>query len=118
VAQSIQEASSGKLPNVAQVTTSVMNDILPQMPALIASAKAGGGNTAVASVAGQTLTAVSASLSSTVNYDPEKDFTVTAIDNGNSARITKYNGKNTEIKIPPRIENRPQYGNISAPGAS
>jgi len=113
VAQNIEGATSGRLPNVAQVTTAVMNDILPKMPMLIASAKAGGDVTVAATATGQTSTATTTStaastaIPSTSNYDPEKDFTAIAIDNGNSARITKYNGKNTDVKIPPRIENRP-----------
>jgi len=44
-------------------------------------------------------------LSNVPGYDDEKDFTVEVIDGGSAARITKYNGKNTEIRIPPRIGN-------------
>jgi len=51
--------------------------------------------------------AVSAALSNALVYDDEKDFTVEVINDGNSARITRYNGKNTEINIPPRIGNHP-----------
>jgi len=39
-------------------------------------------------------------------YDDEKDFTVEVISEGSAARITKYAGKNTEIRIPPRIGDR------------
>jgi len=51
--------------------------------------------------------AVSASLPQAVGYDDEKDFTVEAINEGSAARITRYAGKNTEIRIPPYIGNRP-----------
>jgi len=114
VARSLDSVTSGKLPNVTELSTAVLNEILPRIPTLIESAIVeGGGNMTVTSTTvqtstGQTSTATTASatLPSTGNYDPEKDFTAIAIDNGNSARITKYNGKNTEVKIPPRIENR------------
>jgi formylglycine-generating enzyme required for sulfatase activity len=57
--------------------------------------------------AGQVSAAVSAALTNTVGYDDEKDFIVETINDGGAARITRYNGKNTELRIPPRIGNRP-----------
>jgi len=41
------------------------------------------------------------------NYDDEKDFTVEIINEGSGARITRYAGKSTEIRIPPRIGEQP-----------
>ena len=49
----------------------------------------------------------SASLPQALDYDDEKDFSVEAINDGSAARITRYNGKNTELNIPPRIGTRP-----------
>ena len=40
-------------------------------------------------------------------YDPESDFTVAVISNGSAVRITGYVGKNTVVRIPPRIRNLP-----------
>jgi hypothetical protein len=42
-----------------------------------------------------------------LNYDDEKDFTVELINEGSGARITRYAGKNTELRIPPRIDGQP-----------
>jgi len=79
------------------------------LDAKLAAAKAGGasGSSAGQASAGQTSAAASASLPQTSGYDDEKDFTVEAINEGSAARITRYVGKNTEIKIPPRIGDRP-----------
>jgi hypothetical protein len=41
------------------------------------------------------------------SYDDEKDFTVELINEDSAARITRYGGKNTELRIPPRIGDRP-----------
>jgi formylglycine-generating enzyme required for sulfatase activity len=57
--------------------------------------------------AGQVAAAANAALPNALGYDDEKDFTVETINDGSAARITRYNGKNTELKIPPRIGNRP-----------
>jgi hypothetical protein len=109
----IDGASSGKLPNVTDVVNSVMRDVTPRVQELVKVALTDGGAGSVAQVAGQSLTAVSASSSASassaviVSYDDEKDFTVEIIKENNSARITKYNGRNTELKIPPRIGDRP-----------
>ena len=40
-------------------------------------------------------------------YDSESDFTVETINGGKAVRITGYAGKNTEVRIPPRIRNLP-----------
>jgi len=108
----IDGASSGKLPNVADVVNSVMRDITPRVQELVTVALTDGGAGSVAQVAGQaptTASALSAASASTavIGYDDEKDFTVEIIKDSNSARITKYAGRNTELKIPPRIDNRP-----------
>jgi hypothetical protein len=42
-----------------------------------------------------------------ISYDDEKDFTVEIINEGGGARITRYAGKNTELRIPPRIGDHP-----------
>jgi len=57
--------------------------------------------------AGQVAATVNAALPNALGYDDEKDFIVETINDGGAARITRYNGKNTELKIPPRIGNRP-----------
>jgi len=41
----IDGASSGKLPNPMELTQTILKDILPQIPALVAAAKSGGGDT-------------------------------------------------------------------------
>jgi hypothetical protein len=74
------------------------------LDAKLSAAKAGG---AAGASAGQASLAGSASLPQTFAYDDEKDYTAEAINEGSAARITRYNGKNTELKIPPRIGNRP-----------
>jgi hypothetical protein len=56
-------------------------------------------------IAGQVPTAASAQ--SAQGYDDEKDFTVETINEDSAARITRYGGKNTELRIPPRIGDRP-----------
>jgi hypothetical protein len=56
---------------------------------------------------GQAPMAENAALPPIQGYDDEKDFTVEVISEGSAARITKYAGKNTEIRIPPRIGDRP-----------
>jgi len=126
VTSTINGAASGKLPNVTELSTAVLKDILPRVPTLVASAllqdTPGSGMPAAAPAAGAPGGKVAAPAavptggkgSPTVNgalpvasgYDPEKDFTATAINNGNAVRITKYNGKNTDVKIPPSIDNR------------
>ena len=74
------------------------------MDAKLASA---GGAGVPAPTAWQTPTAESALLPTVGNYDDEKDFTVEIINEGSGARITRYAGKNTEIRIPPRIGEQP-----------
>jgi len=101
----IDGASSGKLPNVTEVVNSVMRDVTPRVQELVTVALTDGGAGSVAQVAGQASTAVNAS--SAVSYDDEKDFTVEIIKESNTARITKYAGKNTELRIPPRIGEHP-----------
>jgi formylglycine-generating enzyme required for sulfatase activity len=103
----IDGASSGKLPNVTEVVNSVMRDITPRVQELVKVALTDGGAGSMAQVAGQASTTASASTAVIVGYDDEKDFTVEIIKESNSVRITKYNGKNTELKIPPRIGDRP-----------
>jgi len=109
----IDGAASGKLPNVAEVVNSVIRDITPRVQELVTVALTDGGAGSVAQVAGQapiTASALSTGSAPTaviVGYDDEKDFTVEIIKDSNSARITKYNGKSTELRIPPRIDNRP-----------
>jgi hypothetical protein len=108
----IDGASSGKLPNVTEVVNSVMRDVTPRVQELVKVALTDGGAGSVAQVAGQaptTASALSAASASTavVGYDDEKDFTVEILKESNSVRITKYNGKNTELKIPPRIGEHP-----------
>jgi len=122
VVKTLDSATSGKLPKANELVNDVLKDILPRVPALVAAAKAEvGGDIAamlntgqpstdsnVSPVAGQASTNVAnAPMPVTVTYDPESDFTTIAINNGSASRITKYTGKNTEIKIPPSIENRP-----------
>jgi len=120
VVRTLDGVTSGRLPNVNDLITAVLKDILPRVPALIAAAKMEGGvdmtvaqNTGQASTtanisqtAGQVSTTVNAPTQVAVAYDSESDFTTVAINNGSAARITKYTGKNTEVRIPPRIENR------------
>jgi len=107
----IDGATSGKLPNVTEVVNSVMRDVTPRVQELVKVALTDGGAGSVAQVAGQAPTTASAlsaaSASSAANYDDEKDFTVEIIKDSNKARIIKYNGKNTELKIPPSIGDRP-----------
>jgi formylglycine-generating enzyme required for sulfatase activity len=103
----IDSATSGKLPNQAELINSVMNDIIPRVKDLVAAAATEGVTGSVAQVAGQATTTVSVSASSAVSYDDEKDYTVETIKESNSVRITRYAGKNTELMIPPRIGDRP-----------
>ena len=103
----IDSASSGKLPNVTEVVNSVMRDITPRVQELVSVALTEGLTGSAAQIAGQAPTTTSISSAVIVSYDDEKDFTVEIIKESNSARITKYNGKNTEIKIPPRIGDHP-----------
>jgi len=113
----IDNATSGKLPNAAELVTKVMNDIVPRVPEVIAASLTDGGVPAAqiagqlstvgqAPTAGQIQSAVSAAQLQN-NYDDEKDFTVETINEGTAVRITRYNGKSTELKIPPRIGDRP-----------
>jgi formylglycine-generating enzyme required for sulfatase activity len=109
----IDSATSGKLPNQAELVNSVMKDITPRVQELVKVALTDGGNLdtkavpagASGSVAG--LSQTTANASSAVSYDDEKDFTVETIKESNSVRITKYAGKSTELMIPPRIGDRP-----------
>jgi len=107
----IDGATSGKLPSPAELVTKVLNDVLPRVPEIVAAATMEGMVDSVAQAVGQAPTtgqvqaAVSAQLQH--NYDDEKDFTVEIISGGNSVRITRYAGKSTELKIPPRIGDRP-----------
>jgi len=108
----IDNSTSGKLPNAAELVNKVLNDVVPRVPEIVAASLIEGDvpdvKTALPGVApppGQMTTAVNASLSNVPGYDDEKDFTVETIDGGSAARITKYSGKNTEIRIPPRIGN-------------
>ena len=111
VRSTIDGAMSGKLPNQTEVVNTVFKDILPRMPDLIAGAvaEAGSGGSDVRAVPAGTASSAgltAASASSAINYDDEKDFTVEIISDSNTARITRYVGKNTELKIPPRIGGR------------
>jgi len=105
----IDNATSGKLPNAAELVNKVLSDVVPRVPEIVAASLIEGDvpdvKTALAPPPGQMTTAVSASLSNVPGYDDEKEFTVEVIDGGSAARITKYNGKNTELRIPPRIGN-------------
>jgi len=108
----IDNATTGKLPNAAELVNKVLNDVVPRVPEIVAASLAEGdvpdvktALTGAAPPTGQMTTAVNASLSNVPGYDDEKEFTVEVIDGGSAARITKYNGKNTEIRIPPRIGN-------------
>jgi len=107
----IDSATSGRLPNQAELVNKVLNDIIPRVPQLVAAAAMEGVADSVAQSAGQVPTtgqvqaAVSAQLQH--NYDDEKDFTVEIISGGSSVRITRYTGRNTELRIPPRIGDRP-----------
>jgi len=40
-------------------------------------------------------------------YDDEKDFKVEVINEGKAVRITKYEGKRNQVRIPPKIQNLP-----------
>jgi len=103
----IDGASSGKLPNVTTVVNTVMKDVTPRVQELVKVALTGGDvNVSAALPIGQTGTA-GFSASSAVSYADEKDFTVEIIKESDSVRITRYNGKNTELNIPPRIGDRP-----------
>jgi hypothetical protein len=105
----IDGAASGKLPSQAELVNSVMKDITPRVQELLKVALTDGGNldamAVPASVAGSAPAAGQAATA--VSYDDEKDFTVEIIKESNSVRITKYAGKNTELKIPPRIGDHP-----------
>jgi len=107
----IDSATSGKLPNQAELVNKVMKDILPRVPELVAASAMEGVAGSVAQSAGQTPTAgqMQASVNAQLlhNYDDEKDFTVEIISGGSSVRITRYTGKSTELRIPPRIGERP-----------
>jgi hypothetical protein len=95
----INGATSGKLPNPAELSKTVLNDILPQVQGLATAALTEGGGGA----AGQVQVAANAQLQH--NYDDEKNFTVETINEGSAVRIIKYTGKSTELRIPPRIGN-------------
>jgi hypothetical protein len=101
----IDSATSGKLPNQAELVNKVMKDILPRVPELVAASATDGVAGSVAQTAGQVQASVSAQLQ--YNYDDEKDFTVEIIGGGSSVRITRYTGRNTELRIPPRIGEHP-----------
>jgi len=118
----IDSATSGKLPNKTELVNMVFKDILPRVPELVAAAIAEGNGldtkTASTGAAGSTTlptgqsptaeqiqSAVNAQLQH--NYDDEKDFTVEIINEGSAVRIIRYTGKNTELRIPPRIGDRP-----------
>jgi hypothetical protein len=111
----IDGAASGKLPSQAELVNSVMKDITPRIQELVKVALTDGGNldaiavpagaAGFAPAAGQGAAAVSAS--SAVGFDDEKDFTVEILKESNSVRITKYAGTNTELRIPPRLGDRP-----------
>ena len=107
----IDSATSGRLPNQAELVNKVLNDIIPRVPQLVAAAAMEGVADSVAQVTGQVPTAgqVQASVSAQLqhNYDDEKDFSVETINDGSSVRITRYAGKSTELRIPPRIGDRP-----------
>jgi len=105
----IDESSSGKLPNQKELVNSVMKDITPRVQELVKVALTDGGNLdAIAVPAGAAGFAPATGQTATsASYDDEKDFTVEIIKESNSVRITKYAGKNTELKIPPRIGDRP-----------
>jgi formylglycine-generating enzyme required for sulfatase activity len=105
----IDGAASGKLPSQAELVNSVMKDIIPRVQELVTVALTSGGNLdAIAVTAGVVGSAPAAGQAATaVSYDDEKDFTVEIIKESDSVRITKYAGKNTELKIPPRIGERP-----------
>ena len=51
-------------------------------------------------------------------YDSEADFTVRVINDDSAVRITRYNGNNTVVRIPPRINNLPviEIGGFSERG--
>jgi len=118
----IDGAMSGKLPNQTELVNMVLKDILPRVPGLVAAviAEGDGLDTKTASTgaadsttpptgqsptAEQIQSAVNAQLQH--NYDDEKDFTVEIINEGSAVRIIRYTGKNTELRIPPRIGDRP-----------
>jgi hypothetical protein len=105
----IDGAASGKLPSQAELVNSIMKDITPRVQELVKVALTDGGNPdAIAVAAGVAGSAPAAGQAATaVSYDDEKDFTVEILKESNSVRITKYAGKNTELKIPPRIGERP-----------
>jgi len=113
----IDSATSGKLPSPAELVTKVLNNVLPRVPEIVAAAAmedvAGSVAQAVGQLpttgqtptAGQVQAVASAQLQH--NYDDEKDFSVEIISGGSSVRITRYAGKSTELRIPPRIGDRP-----------
>jgi len=112
----IDSATSGKLPNQAELVNAVLKDIIPRVPELVAAARLEGDGPdaktaltgtvgSVAQITGQVQTAVNAQLQN--NYDDEKDFTSVVINEGSAVRITKYTGKNTDVNIPPLIGNLP-----------
>ena len=112
----IDNATSGKLPSQTELVNSVLKGIIPRVPELIAAATEGvtgsvaqavGQTTTTGQVptAGQVQAAVSAQLQN--NYDDEKDFSVEIINESNTVRITRYTGKSAELRIPPRIGDRP-----------
>jgi hypothetical protein len=113
----IDSATSGKLPNQAELVNAVLKDIIPRVPELVVAARMEGDGVpdaktaltgtagSVAQITGQVQTAVNAQLQN--NYDDEKDFTTVVINEGNAVRITKYVGKKTDVNIPPLIGNLP-----------
>jgi len=118
----IDGATSGKLPNQTELVNTVFKDILPRVPQLVAAAIAEGEglDTKTASTGAVGSTTPPARQSPTAeqiqsavnaqsqhNFDDEKDFTVETINDGGAVRIIRYTGKNTELRIPPRIGNIP-----------
>jgi len=118
----IDSATSGKLPNQTELVNMVLKDILPRIPGLVAAviAEGDGPDTKTASTGaagsttpptGQSPTAEQIQSAANAqlqhNYDDEKDFTVEIINDGGAVRIIRYTGKNTELRIPPLIGDRP-----------
>jgi len=112
----IDSATSGKLPNQAELVNAVLKDIIPRVPELVAAARMEGDSPdakialtgtagSVAQITGQVQTAINTQLQN--NYDDEKDFTSVVINEGSAVRITKYVGKKTDVNIPPLIGNLP-----------
>jgi len=101
----IDGAALGKLPKQAELVNSVLKDIMPRVPEFVAAAVTEDGGVLDVKAASTVVAGSTAQVA--VSYDDEKDFTVEIINESNTVRITKYAGKNTEIRIPPRIDDRP-----------